>query len=162
MALSPGARVGPYEVVSLLGRGGMGEVWRARDTRLDRDVALKTLPADLVADADRLSRFSREAKVLAQLSHPGIAAIHAVEEIGGQRLLIPIRAKGADLGRVYSLNGTAAAVWDRLTSPADAAELAGPLAKEYGAPAETVQTDLEELFAALAKRGLVTVAEGEG
>jgi serine/threonine protein kinase len=75
----------------------MGEVWRARDTRLDRDVALKTLPADLVADADRLSRFSREAKVLAQLSHPGIAAIHAVEEIDGRRLLVMELAEGEDL-----------------------------------------------------------------
>ncbi|MBM3298139.1 MAG: hypothetical protein FJY83_11150, partial [Candidatus Aminicenantes bacterium] len=75
MALSPGSRLGPYEVVAPLGAGGMGEVYRARDQRLQRDVAVKVLPRSVAADADRLARFEREARALAQLSHPAILSI---------------------------------------------------------------------------------------
>ena len=81
MALSPGARLGPYEVVSALGAGGMGEVYRARDTKLKREVALKILPDHFAQDADRLTRFQREAEVLAALNHPNIAAIHGLEDV---------------------------------------------------------------------------------
>ena len=70
MALAPGTRLGPYEVVSLLGAGGMGEVYRARDTKLNRDVALKILPDAFTLDGDRIARFRREAQVLASLNHP--------------------------------------------------------------------------------------------
>ena len=80
MSLAPGARLGAYEVVSLIGAGGLGEVYRARDTRLNRDVAIKVLPDAFVHDADRLARFKREAQVLASLNHPHIAAIYGVEE----------------------------------------------------------------------------------
>jgi eukaryotic-like serine/threonine-protein kinase len=80
MTVQPGTRLGPYEVVSSLGAGGMGEVFRARDTKLGRDVALKTLPIAFVHDADRLARFRREATVLASLNHPNIAAIYGFEE----------------------------------------------------------------------------------
>ena len=76
MALSSGTRLGPYEILSPLGAGGMGEVYRARDTRLERDVAVKVLPENLIADADALARFEREAKAVAALSHPNILAIH--------------------------------------------------------------------------------------
>ncbi|HVH55516.1 MAG TPA: protein kinase, partial [Vicinamibacterales bacterium] len=76
---TPGTRIGPYEIVSLLGRGGMGEVYRARDSRLQRDVALKLLPSAVAADPDRLARFTREAQLLATLNHPQIAAIYGVE-----------------------------------------------------------------------------------
>ena len=79
MSLTTGARVGPYEVTGALGDGGMGEVYRARDTRLGRDVALKLLPPALSADPDRLRRFEREAKTLASLNHPHIAQIYGVE-----------------------------------------------------------------------------------
>ena len=75
-----GTRLGPYEIVHLLGAGGMGEVYRARDTRLGRDVALKFLPEEFTADRDRLARFEREARLLASLNHPNIATIHGVEE----------------------------------------------------------------------------------
>jgi serine/threonine protein kinase len=75
MALAAGARLGPYEVVASLGAGGMGEVYRARDTKLNRSVALKILPDAFVHDPDRLARFKREAHVLASLNHPNIAAI---------------------------------------------------------------------------------------
>ncbi|HJR58295.1 MAG TPA: serine/threonine-protein kinase [Vicinamibacterales bacterium] len=79
MPLSAGSRVGPYEVLSAIGAGGMGEVYRARDTQLDRAVALKILSEAFAADADRLMRFTREAKTLASLNHPNIAAIHGIE-----------------------------------------------------------------------------------
>ena len=80
MALAPGGRLGPYEIVSAIGAGGMGEVYRARDTKLNRDVALKILPAAFAADPDRLARFHREAQVLASLNHPHIGAIYGFEE----------------------------------------------------------------------------------
>ncbi|MGH7682080.1 MAG: serine/threonine-protein kinase, partial [Candidatus Eiseniibacteriota bacterium] len=76
MALSPGTRLGPYEILAALGAGGMGEVYSARDTRLSRDVAVKVLPPAVAADPDRLARFEREAKSVAALSHPNILAIH--------------------------------------------------------------------------------------
>src|SRR5437867_1504637 len=80
MPVSVGARVGPYEILAPLGAGGMGEVYRARDTRLRREVAVKLIPDDFARDADRLARFTREAQVLAALNHPNIAAIYGVED----------------------------------------------------------------------------------
>jgi serine/threonine-protein kinase len=80
MTVTPGAWLGPYEITGALGAGGMGEVYRARDTRLKREVALKILPSAVAADADRLARFQREAEVLASLNHPNIAAIYGLEE----------------------------------------------------------------------------------
>ncbi len=82
------AAIGPFEIQRELGRGGMGEVFLARDTRLDRQVAIKALPAHLSGDPDRLARFQREAKVLASLNHPGIGAIYGLEESGGRQYLI--------------------------------------------------------------------------
>ncbi len=79
MALSAGTRLGPYEMLSQLGAGGMGEVYRARDTRLNRDVALKILPEGFALDPDRVMRFAREAQMLASLNHPHIAAIYGFE-----------------------------------------------------------------------------------
>jgi Tol biopolymer transport system component len=83
MTLAAGTKLGPYEILSSLGAGGMGEVYRAKDTRLGRDVALKVLPADFLEDKERRSRFEREARALAALNHPNIAAIYAFEEIPG-------------------------------------------------------------------------------
>ena len=80
MALTPGTRLGPYEIVSALGAGGMGEVYRARDTKLNRDVAIKVLPDSFASDPERLARFKREAQILASLNHPNIAAIYGLEE----------------------------------------------------------------------------------
>ena len=88
MSLTAGTRLGPYEIVSALGAGGMGEVYRARDTRLKRDVALKILSESFASDPDRLARFQREAEVLATLNHPNIAAIHGLEESNGTRALV--------------------------------------------------------------------------
>ncbi|HVO51393.1 MAG TPA: serine/threonine-protein kinase, partial [Thermoanaerobaculia bacterium] len=81
--MKPGLRLGPYEILSPLGKGGMGEVWRAKDTRLNRDVAVKVLPEDFLEGEERKQRFEREARLLAALNHPGIAAIYSFEEIPG-------------------------------------------------------------------------------
>lgn len=80
LALSPGIRLGVYDITAPLGEGAMGRVWRARDTTLDRDVAIKVLPEAFAHDPGRLARFTREAKTLAALTHPNIAAIHGLEE----------------------------------------------------------------------------------
>jgi serine/threonine protein kinase len=84
MPLPPGTRFGPFEISSPLGEGAMGEVYRARDSRLNRDVALKVLPQSVAADAERLARFTREAQVLASLNHPNIGAIYGLEEQRGE------------------------------------------------------------------------------
>jgi len=97
MVLSAGARLGPYEVHSALGAGGMGEVYRARDTRLKREVALKILPESFAHDADRLARFQREAEVLASLNHPNIAAIYGLEESNGTSALVMELVEGDTL-----------------------------------------------------------------
>jgi serine/threonine-protein kinase len=97
MTITAGSRLGPYEILSPLGAGGMGEVWRARDARLGRDVAIKVLPAAFAADADRLARFRREAQVLAALNHPHIAAIHGVEESGATEALVLELVEGETL-----------------------------------------------------------------
>src|SRR5512141_733953 len=83
MSLSPGARLGPYEIVSPLGAGGMGEVYRARDPRLGREVAIKVLPANLASDRGRLNRFEKEARLVASLSHPNILALHDFGQADG-------------------------------------------------------------------------------
>ncbi len=99
MSLTPGTRLGPYEVVSAIGAGGMGEVYRATDTKLKRQVAIKILPASLAADHDRLARFQREAEVLASLNHPHIAGIYGLEESGGVSALVMELVEGEDLSR---------------------------------------------------------------
>ena len=88
VGLAAGARLGPYEIQSALGVGGMGEVYRARDTTLDRDVAIKVLPEAFAADPERIARFQREAKTLASLNHPHIAAIYGIEEANGAHALV--------------------------------------------------------------------------
>ncbi len=80
MALSAGTTIGSYRVTAKIGQGGMGEVWQARDTKLDRDVALKVLPEAFTCDPARLSRFARQANVLASLNHPNIGSIYGLEE----------------------------------------------------------------------------------
>src|SRR5262245_27975772 len=97
MPLSPGTRIGEYEIASLLGAGGMGEVYRARDTRLKRDVALKILPPSVAQDRDRVARFEREAEVLAALNHPNIAHIHGVVDADDSLALVMELVEGEDL-----------------------------------------------------------------
>ena len=86
--MKSGTKLGHYEISTLLGKGGMGEVWRARDTKLGREVAIKTLPEEFAKDADRVARFEREARLLASLNHPNMASIHGFEEDGGTHFLV--------------------------------------------------------------------------
>ena len=97
MSLAPGTRVGPYEITGQLGAGGMGEVCRARDTKLNREVALKVLPDAFAADPDRMSRFQREAQLLAALNHPNIAAIYGLEDAGPQPAIVMELVEGRTL-----------------------------------------------------------------
>src|SRR3954463_2022725 len=88
MGISPGSRFGPYEVTAPLGEGGMGVVFRGRDSRLQRDVALKLLPENFASDPDRLARFQREAQVLASLNHPNIAQVYGLENVDGSACIV--------------------------------------------------------------------------
>ncbi len=97
MALEVGSRLGHYDVTAKIGEGGMGEVYQARDTKLDRDVALKVLPEAFTSDPDRLARFEREAKVLASLNHPNIGSIYGLEEAEGVRALVLELVEGPTL-----------------------------------------------------------------
>ena len=119
MALSEGTRLGPYEVVGLIGQGGMGEVYQARDTKLDRDVALKVLPEAFTSDPDRLARFEREAKVLASLNHPNIGSIYGLEEQDGVRALVLELVEGPTLA-------------DRIKQGLIPVDEALPIAKQIG------------------------------
>jgi len=97
-----GTRLGSYEIVDLLGTGGMGEVYRARDTHLKREVAMKVLPPAFAADADRLARFEREAQVLAALNHPNIATIYGIEASSGSNALVLELVEGDTLANVLA------------------------------------------------------------
>jgi len=97
MQLSSGTRLAQYEITAAIGKGGMGEVWRAKDTRLGRDVAIKVLPDDFTKDPERLARFEREARVLASLNHPHIASIYGLDEANGTKFLAMELAEGEDL-----------------------------------------------------------------
>ena len=129
MPLSAGARLGPYEILSALGAGGMGEVYRARDTKLGREVAIKVLPDGFAQDADRLARFRREAQVLASLNHPHIAQIYGIEESGSIRAIVMELVSGATLAELIAgAKGTAAAT-DRPLGPSDALAIGRQIAE---------------------------------
>ena len=97
MGLAPGTKIGHYDVTALIGEGGMGQVWQATDTQLNRQVALKILPDAFVADPDRLARFTREAQILASLNHPNIAAIYGIEQSSDTRALVLELVEGPTL-----------------------------------------------------------------
>jgi serine/threonine protein kinase/Flp pilus assembly protein TadD len=101
--LEPGTQIGPYQIVGRIGSGGMGEVYRAQDTVLDREVAIKTLPPDMRGNKARLERFEREAKLLASLNHPNIATLHGLEKVGEERFLIMELVAGDPLDRLLDL-----------------------------------------------------------
>ena len=105
MALTVGTRLGPYEISAQIGVGGMGEVYRATDTNLGRQVAIKVLPESMAADAERLARFDREAKTLAALNHPNIAAIYGLERSDGQTALVLELVEGPTSGRPHRCRG---------------------------------------------------------
>jgi eukaryotic-like serine/threonine-protein kinase len=97
MSLSSGTKLGPYEIVAPIGAGGMGEVYRAKDTRLGRDVAIQVLPEVLVKDADRLRRFELEARAVAALNHPNILGIHHIGSYEGAPFLVSELLDGGTL-----------------------------------------------------------------
>ena len=124
MSLAPGTRLGVYEVLSAIGKGGMGEVYKARDTKLLRDVAIKVLPHLFAADADRLARFEREAQVLAAFNHLNIAQVHGLEDSGGVRALVMELVDGQTLSELVSAEGgrgmPLASAWQVANQIADA------------------------------------------
>ena len=97
MSLTPGSKLGNYEILSALGAGGMGEVYRARDPKLDREIAIKVLPSDMAANAERRERFEREAKAVAALNHPNIVTIHSIEESDGVHFITMELVRGKTL-----------------------------------------------------------------
>jgi TolB-like protein len=105
MTLAPGTRLGHYQVVGKIGAGGMGVVWRASDTKLGRDVALKVLPAEMTTDPDRIERFQREARALAALDHPGIVTVYSVEHTEGVHFLTMQLVEGQPLDRIIPAEG---------------------------------------------------------
>ena len=109
MTIAAGTRIGPYEITAPLGQGGMGEVYKARDARLQRDVAIKVLPALFATDPERMARFEREAQVLAALNHPNIAQIHGVEENTGLRALVIEFVDGSTLASLIGRRPPASA-----------------------------------------------------
>src|SRR5437764_14967769 len=117
MTLAAGTKLGPYEILAPLGAGGMGEVYRARDTKLARDVALKVLPEAFANDAERMARFEREAQMLASLNHPNIATIHGLEEANGVQALVMEVVDGPTLA-------------DRIAAGAISTDDALPIAKQ--------------------------------
>src|SRR5512147_212647 len=105
MLLSPGTLLGTYEILGPLGTGGMGEVYRARDTRLRRDVAVKVLPAEVASSPDRLARFEREARTVAGLNHPNIVTLFSVEDEEGIRFLTMELVEGQSLANLVTPGG---------------------------------------------------------
>ncbi|HEV3214326.1 MAG TPA: protein kinase [Vicinamibacterales bacterium] len=152
MTLSAGTRLGPYEIQSALGAGGMGEVYRARDTKLSRDVALKVLPELFATDPDRLARFQREAQVLASLHHPNIAIIHGLEESNGIRALVLELVEGPTLA-------------DRLEQGAVPLDEAMPIARQIAEALEAahergvIHRDLKPANIKLTAEGQVKVLD---
>lgn len=152
MSFAPGTRIGPYEVLALVGAGGMGEVYRARDSRLGRDVAIKALPAALAKDTERLARFEREARLLASLNHPNIASIHGLEVAGGQRYLVLEYVEGQTLAQRLSHGalpmGEAAQICRDLAAGVEAAHEGG-----------VVHRDLKPANVMLTPAGVVKVLD---
>jgi serine/threonine protein kinase/Tol biopolymer transport system component len=150
--LSAGQRLGSYEVLAPLGAGGMGEVYRARDTRLGREVAIKVLPTELAGDADRLKRFEREARAASSLNHPNIVTVHEVGETGGAPYLVMELVEGKTLRELLAAGGLPAR---RVLEVA--AQVAGGLAKAH--EAGLVHRDLKPENLMVTKDGFVKVLD---
>jgi eukaryotic-like serine/threonine-protein kinase len=163
MPLSAGARVGAYEVIAPIGRGGMGVVYRARDSKLHRDVAIKALPDAFSQDRDRLLRFEREARLLAALNHPNIAAIYSVEEQAGSTFLVMELVEGSTLGEMLASGplpvDEALSVCSGIASGLEAAHEAGIIHRDLKPSNVKVRPDGTVKVLDL---GLARVAEASG
>ncbi len=135
MTFAVGTKLGPYEILSPLGAGGMGEVYRAKDTKLHREVAIKVLPAGVVSNPERLQRFEREATTVAALNHPNIVTIFGIEESDGHRFIAMELVEGETLDRMIAPGGMAIAkIFDIVIPMADALA-AAPSYVRVSAPA---------------------------
>ncbi len=152
MQLRSGSSLGPYEILSALGSGGMGEVYRARDPRLGRDVAIKVLPADVASNPDRLARFEREARSVASLNHPNIVTLHSIEEASGIRFLTMELVDGEGLDQVVVPGGLPLA---------RVLELAIPLADALSAAHQkgVVHRDLKPANVMVTREGRIKVLD---
>jgi serine/threonine-protein kinase len=152
LSLKPGSRVGPYEVTARIGEGGMGEVYRATDTNLGRQVAIKVLPDAFAHDADRLARFEREAKTLASLNHANIAIVHGLERIDDGHALVMELVDGPTLA-------------DRIAEGPIALDEAIPIARQIAAALEAaheqgiVHRDLKPANIKVRRDGMVKVLD---
>ncbi len=152
VTLQPGARLGPYEIVFLLGAGGMGEVYRARDTRLLREVAIKVLPAEIASDRERLKRFEREARAASALNHPNIVTIHDIGSADGVSYIAMELVEGDSLSR--RLAGGALPIKKLLPI---AAQIADGLARAH--EAGIVHRDLKPENVMVGKDGRVKILD---
>jgi serine/threonine protein kinase len=152
MSLAAGSRLGPYEILAPIGAGGMGEVYRARDSKLNREVAIKVLPAAFANDSDRMARFAREAQVLASLNHPHIAAIYGLDESNGLRALVMELVEGATLAE--RIGGRAMPLEEALPIAKQIAE-----ALEYAHEKGIIHRDLKPANVKLTTDGHVKVLD---
>src|ERR1700693_2991960 len=153
MALTPGTRLGSYEVLAQIGAGGMGEVYQAHDTKLGRDVAIKVLPEAFAHDPEKLSRFEREAKLLASLNHPNIATIHGLEDSSGTSYLVMELVSGENLAERVKREG-AVPVEESLTIAKQIAE-----ALEAAHEKSIIHRDLKPANVKLTPEGKVKVLD---
>jgi eukaryotic-like serine/threonine-protein kinase len=167
MRLTPGTRLGPYEITGTLGAGGMGEVYRAHDARLGRDVAIKILPAAVAGDPERMARFEREARLLASLQHPNIAAIYGLEEDAGQRFIVMECVEGQTLAERIAPRGLpvpdALDVCRQIAAALEAAHEGGVIHRDLkpGNVKITPAGEVKVLDFGLAKGGSVSAASDE-
>ena len=162
MPLSPGTRLGPYEIGGPLGAGGMGEVYRATDTSLGRQVAIKVLPDAFAQDPERMARFEREAKALASLNHPNIAIIHGLEKSQGTYALVMELVEGEDLSQQISRGpiplDEALPIARQIAEALEAAHEQGITHRDQPAVGEEADRRADRLIAASTARAARTAA----